>query len=504
MNRQWGSLGLFVALAMVGVGCGDDDVVATDGGHIITLDSGADSGPSDGGADLGPVADGGPSCAVGRACDVARGCNGLLACQDEIAYTQGGAMGEPVYLPDGGTTMYNGLYFQGGYCTNADISNAGSREGAPGACDPNPADTTPGMDGCPACAKCTSIGPDSMGINLVQCYQRCSPAATSNPCRAGYTCDFGNQVCIFGCQTDQECQLYRQDTNMNGVLESDPPAAGGVPPDHLTLDVAGGATCSATTGRCTQPGAAGATSGSTCVLDSECEMDGRCLGEMSYSDFPGGFCTKFGCDVLGCATGGKCLDLGGGTNLCTTPCKINSVAADANTGVGSHDDSCRPGFACFWDGLSTPAVAINGGCFPGNYNAVTTENIGSSCNDPDGPAGDRSSDEQCWSPYGLGRCIFDATVGSCTILGCSMLPTDACGTGNSCVDLGGGTSACLRDCTAATDCSADAGRPTFGCVDLLSTGAKKCWPGCLATADCNTGYVCNGATATSLGECVLM
>lgn len=505
MNRQWSSFGLFVVLALGGVGCGDDDRAPGDAGtrtdgFIIPIDGNVTdtgTGMPDAGRDMGA-----PTCAVGRACDVARGCNpASLACQEELAFTQGGPMDEPVYLPDGGTTSYPGLYFQDGYCTNAVISSAASREGMPGACILNPEDDTPGMDGCPACAKCISLGPDRDGNNIVQCYQRCEPTAATNPCRDGYTCDFGEKVCIFGCQSDQECQLYRADTNMNGEIEREGPM-GGPSPDRLTLDIAGGATCSATTGRCTQPGTAGVSAGVTCERDSQCEQDGRCL-----TQFEGGYCTKFGCDVLGCAGAGKCLDVGGGTNICSQGCKIADDPGDAATGVGGGDDDCRDGYACFWDGTSTPAVAINGGCLPGNYNDVTTENIGASCIDPDGPAGDRSSDEQCWSPYGLGRCIFSEEIATCSILGCSNLPADACGTGNACVSLSAETSICLRTCTAATDCSADMGRAAYGCTDLTPGDmdtTKHCFPGCSTNADCNTGYECNGASATALGACELI
>lgn len=325
------------------------------------------------------------------------------------------------------------------------------------------------------------------------------------PCRVGYTCDFGNQVCLFGCQNDQECQLYREDTNGNGTLESEGPD-GGVSPDRLRLDVAGGATCSTATGRCTQPGTAGAVAGDTCVLDSECEMDGRCLSDLSYTGWTDGYCTKFGCDVLGCAGAGKCLDVGGGTNICTTGCKIASVPSDANTGAGAHDDQCRVGYACFWDGRSTPAVAINGGCLPGNYNAVTVENIGGTCVDPDGPVGPRTSDEQCWSPYGLGRCIFPDALASCSILGCSMLPAGACGTGNACVVLSADTSLCLRGCTTPADCSADMGRIAYGCIDITGAGGtpKYCFPGCMVDADCDAAYRCVGSSATAFGDCVLL
>jgi len=502
MNKQWLSLGLFAVLAMAGVGC-DEDVRSTpDMGRILDIGFGTDTGASDAGDAGLPREDAGAGCTTGRSCDEARGCNGRLACQGEIAFTQGGAMGEPVYLPDGGTTMFGGLYFQDGYCTNAAISDTSSREGTAGACDPTPDVETPGMDNCPACAKCISIGPDQMGNNIVQCYARCAPSATGNPCRDGYTCDFGNQVCTFGCQTDQECQLYRADTNGDGMVTNDTPD-GGVP-DRLMLDTNGGATCSATTGRCTQPGTTGVEAGATCVLDSECEADGRCLSELSFDGWTDGYCTKFGCDVLGCEGDGKCLDVGGGTNICTAGCKIGEPGDEA-TGAGAGDDDCRPGYACVWDNTSTPAAVVNGGCLPGNYNAVATENIGAACNDPDGPTGDLGSDEQCWSPYGLGRCIFADAIATCSILGCAQLPTGACGVGNVCAPVGGTTTACLRSCTTPADCSADMGRAGQGCVDLTGMGgtARVCFPGCQVDADCNAAYRCDGGSAMAFGDCIL-
>lgn len=505
MNRQWRSLGLFVVLAMVGVGCGDDDRPPVDGGMIIMIDSGTDAGVTDAG-DAGSRPDGGsPSCTTGVACD-ARGCNGRLACQEPIMFTQGAGTGsEPIYLPDGGTTSFPGQYFEGGYCTNARIDQPASREGTAGACDPTPDVETPGMDGCPACAKCVSIGPDNMGFNIVQCYARCAPTAMGNPCREGYTCDFGNQVCTFGCQSDQECQLYRADTNGNGTLENDPPD-GGVA-DRLMLDVAGRATCNMTTGRCTQPGTTGVAAGTTCVLDSQCEADGRCLSELSFDGWTDGYCTKFGCDVLGCAGAGKCLDVGGGTNICTAGCKIGDDPGDSATGASAGDDDCRDGYACVWDGVNTAAAPVNGGCLPGNYNPVATENIGAACVDPDGPTGDLGSDAQCWSPYGLGRCIFADALATCSILGCAQLPTGACGAGNTCADFGGTppTSACVRSCTTAADCAADMGRAAYGCIPTsTAAGAPKmCIPGCAVDGDCGGAYRCDGGTATYGGNCVL-
>ncbi len=445
-----------------------------------------DLGVRDAGRDLGV-----PSCAVGRACTTSTACGAGRVCQPEIPFTQGGAGDEAVYLPDGRTTSFAGLYFEGGMCTNAGLGTAASREGSPGACDPTPTDPAPGLDGCPACAKCASLGPDTSGVNLVQCFERCTPSATANPCRAGYTCDFTSDTCAFACQTDQECQLYREDTNGDGRLAA---------PDRLVLDVAGGATCSAVTGRCIQPGVPGVVAGATCVLDSACERDGRCLSDAAFG-WPGGYCTKFGCDVLGCAGAtSTCLDVGGGSNICTRPCRIADDAGDPATGAAAGDDDCRTGYACFWDGATG---SVNGGCLPGNYNAVTVENIGAACADPDG-AGPRSAEDVCWSPYGLGRCVFDAPTAVCTIFGCAQLPATACGVGNECVDVAPG-GVCLRSCTRPTDCSADLGRANHGCVDVSGLGGavKHCFPGCLLDGDCNAAYRCAGATAASFGECVL-
>ena len=472
--------------------CGGAPAETCIAGECRGMDAGApiDLGVRDAGVDAGRDL-GVPSCAVGRACTTSATCGAGRVCQTEVAFTQGGAGDEAVYLPDGRTTSFAGLYFEGGMCTNALLSTAASREGSPGACDPTPTDPTPGLDGCAACAKCVSIGPDASGINLVQCYARCTPSATSNPCRTGYTCDITSDTCSFACQTDQECQLFREDTNGDGRLAA---------PDRLVLDVAGGATCSAVTGRCIQPGAPGVVAGATCTLDSACERDGRCLSDAAFG-WPGGYCTKFGCDVLGCAGAtSTCLDVGGGSNICTRPCRIADDVGDSATGAAAGDDDCRTGYGCFWDGATG---SVNGGCLPGNYNAVTVENIGAACADPDG-AGPRSAEDVCWSPYGLGRCVFDAPTAVCTIFGCAQLPATACGVGNECVDVAPG-GVCLRSCTRPTDCSADLGRANHGCVDVSGLGGavKHCFPGCLLDGDCNAAYRCAGATAASFGECVL-
>jgi hypothetical protein len=285
---------------------------------------------------------------------------------------------------------------------------------------------------------------------------------------------------------------------MNGVLDDEAPD-GGAPPDRLRLDVAGGATCNRMTGRCTHPGRPGARSGDPCTRDSQCFMDGRCLDELRYEAFTGGYCTKLGCNVTGCPAGDKCLNLGGGVFACTKPCIVGNDPGDAMTGRGRFDNECgRAGLACFWDGMSATGA---GGCFPGEYNDVSTNNVGEPCRDPDG-SGPLTSSDQCYSPYGFGRCIFSTEIASCSILNCAILPEGACGAGNVCVPIDATLSICLKGCTSASQC----GVPSYGCVDLDGPGRleRTCFPGCTTNEDCRTGYRCMGATAMRLGECVLM
>jgi hypothetical protein len=458
-----------------GVDAGVADAGERDGG---LLDGGTDAGAHDagfdGGTDAGPL-----GCGIGAACTSP--CGMGLSCQGEASFTQGGT-DDPVYLPDGGTTSYTIRYFAGGLCTNATLADSASRLGSPGACNPRPADPTPGLDGCPACAKCISLGSDGAGGTFVQCFPRCELSGTSNPCRAGYTCDPSSRACLFGCQSDQECQVYRADTDGSG---------GNTTGDRLTLDVAGGASCSPVTGRCTQPGTPGAVAGIRCTLSSECEADGYCVSAYA-NGWPGGYCTKFGCDVLGCAGDATCLDIGAPNTICAQPCAIGDDPGDAAIGATGGDDDCRDGYSCEWDKVS-PLGARVGGCIPGNYNSVTTPNVGTACAD----------NAECWSPYGRGACIFSGTEATCSVLGCANLPDGVCGEGNVCLVIDATTSACVRTCTAPETCAASGGRSSYGCVDL-SPGdpdpTRVCWPECLTAADCNAGFSC---TLTGAGrQCV--
>ena len=111
----------------------------------------------------------------------------------------------------------------------------------------------------------------------------------------------------------------------------------------------------------------------------------------------------------------------------------------------------------------TTSSGTNGGCVPGNYNAVTTNNVGDAC----------GADADCYSPYGYGRCV-SWTGGHCTIVDCAApgIPSGVCGTGNQCVTESG-VSFCLSECTTSTDC-----RSGYTCRDhdSSSTTPRVCYP----------------------------
>lgn len=511
MVRQFGilSVSAFALVAFGCSGCGGHPVTDIDMGHIVLPDGAADA-PRDVGTgadrpDMGPATDGG-GCFVGLPCDPVRGCNGGQQCQGPLGGTAANAITISnctggVGVDAGAAGVLMSPIYVGGECTNAVVSSMQAREGSPGACNPRAASDTPamaGMDGCLACAKCTIL-PFRKTLptdpNIVQCAPRCTPSATtSGGCRApglGYECDtFSNTCQPFGCQTDLECQLYTEDSNGDMMFDT---ATG----DRYCQDGTS-ATCNLTTGRCEHPAHTGARAGSTCLRDSDCEANGRCLTELRQN-FPGGYCTNFGCNVTGMECGDaadKCQDLGGNSFLCLQPCTVNAESAALSMGVGGHGDTCRAGYQCVYDDHSPVAMTNNGGCWLGNYNAVTTNNVGHTCVDGD--------DTTCYSPHGSGRCIFSGINASCSILGCAGYPTSAnvCGTGNNCFVFTDSSSACLHTCTTPADCAAVGGPSTDGCIQLTTADTNKyCWPNCAVDADCQTGHTCVGASMTTAGTC---
>jgi hypothetical protein len=411
-------------------------------------------------------------------------------CQDERS-TAGTAVGA-----DGGTVPVPACpLFRDGYCTNTVLSAATALEGNPGACNPNADPAMPGMDGCVSCARCISLGASSAAAgapNIVMCAQRCTANDTDNDiCRDGYQCAPDTGTCsIPECCSDLDCQTYVNDDSGDGVCDT---SMG----DTTHIDPMGG-TCDTATGRCRRAGTATAHAGDHCTLDSQCEADGRCLDECQFDAFPGGYCTKNFCNIAGrsCATGDKCFDGGNDFWLCLKPCTVAAEDPTLVLGAGGHGDTCDPGYNCAYDNMGAVGAAGNGGCLPGNYNAITTNNVGHAC----------TMETECYSPHGAGACIFQSPSSACAILGCAGYPDteNICGTGNSCFAMfGDGSSVCLHDCTTPADCAAAGAPADHACIQLTTADTQKhCWPACMTDADCQTGLTCMGATTTTAGNCM--
>ncbi|NOY94451.1 MAG: hypothetical protein GXP55_25015, partial [Deltaproteobacteria bacterium] len=389
---------------------------STDTSPPPPADGGMDtSTPGDSGMDTGP----GPSCrGVGGACDPTRGCStgGCLAQRDT---TIGGPTDPIDNGPDGGISFPSTVW-AGGYCS----PNFDGTRFMP-SCDVNNADDPI----CGDCATCVNGGgTPPTGI----CLASCTASITDNgTCRDGYDCNLSVEACFPGCGSDDECKTTRQNTNgIDGIQtpsdctgDATRPAAmqkcGGdaMNFDHLVYDAASTATCDPETFRCNNPGTAGAQGGDTCTNDSMCEANGRCLDESSFSDWVGGSCVKFRCDLAGneCAGDAVCQDRRIGVFLCLAGCTVGDGATAADKAAWlTNRGGCREGYACTWNGVGGAGTANNGACVPGNFNDVTTNNIGAAC----------TENTDCWSPFGQGLCLKPADDGTgfrggyCTMLDC--------------------------------------------------------------------------------------
>ena len=485
---------------VIGIDSGRRDsggIVLVDGGRdagVIRLDAGRDAGRRDAGFDAGR--DSGPPLGVcrdlGMACDPTLGCM-LGECEDRLgaASTIGGSSDPILGHPGGASATVMTDFLPNNYCTTEPYNLVGS-----GGCDPDDPTT------CGGCETCLSFGSDDAGNEYSMCMLTCTPSLTTNPCpEADQECSLGSKVCLGGCDSDDQCALYRDDTNGNGTIDPYDPVSN-PSGDNWRYDTTGSWTCNTTTRRCEHTPPAGANAGDACTRDSQCELYGRCVtAPETDGEWPGGYCIKFGCDVPGnsCASGGVCDDNLFGAPTCLAPCR---VAAPTTTGdIFSNARDCRTGYACYWDGISG-AVAGNGRCIPGEYNSIRTPNIGADCSGTSG-TGD---DSLCYSPYGLGRCLdFGLGAPSCAVFDCGApgVSSTVCGSGATCASVtASSTTLCLETCTGASTCATG-----YGCWDTTSFGidtggVRVCYPGCMLSTDCRTGESCVGASGTTPGQCL--
>jgi len=462
---------LVVFVATLGVlgaaaGCGDDG--GPSGGDDDDDDVTLDAGTEDAGPDDEEDAGGGPaSCVVGTACATADDCAGLgddrtRTCipetPGEIGLTIDPVRGldEPIEVTD----------WVGGYCTS---------EGRPGVgCESN-ADCGVDADGV-ACGECVAAF-DVTGNPITRCLDRCDPQARDNSsCRDGYECDWITGRCLPGCSDDLQCQIYREDTNGNGIIDPFNPIVNREG-DQLVLDPnAEGAVCNTDTFRCDVPGNPAATAGEPCDRDSQCLENGTCLAEIETDgEFPGGYCTRFGCEdpARTCDDDDEiCMAKDLGVDACLARCTVGAEADNPllRLGVDGRALDCRRNYRCAWDGVSDD----QGGCLPGNYNAIPEEsaNLGETCGALD-PAPIGLEDGNCWSPFGAGVCIGRTFR--------AMDPSNP-------VARSAWTACALRDCFApgiAETCTAQEG----ACIELANTGRGEpsnslCLPTCEEPADC--------------------
>jgi len=479
ISRLW----LLLWISAIGA-CGDDSpgTVSELGGSGGRSGSG---GSSSGRAGSGGAEAGGAQ--LGAACTKDTDCGSGFVCDMEITGQQP--------LPGAPGGQLNLSVFPGGSCTPRRLAGYNPEAGS---CDPL---EPRGAQGCGKDGVCSVIQQvEASGSVAVACRKACEPSATESGCdREGYTCDFAARECTEGCRSDPECRVM--------VLDSDSDGEG----DAIAYDTNSAATCDLELGRCTHPAGTQAN-GQSCTRDDDCSDNGLCLSPfdaLGAQRFPGGMCTRRGCDYAGleCDTGSVCepvrpwLGESATEPLCLQRCKVGAEPADQRLGASGHGQGCRSGYRCHYNGGPGADAGV---CVGGNYNDVKTNNIGAACKE----------DRDCYSPFGLGFCLRYAlsstqtSPGICTVLDCAApgLPDDLCGPGNECVATGvsGDQTLCSHNCKAASECPSG-----FACTDddAVAGTPKMCFPLCRTNADCRSGEQCRlmgtASGASSAGLCVL-
>jgi len=334
------------------------------------------------------------------------------------------------------------------------------------------------------------------------CRAHCTPSETSSGCpREGYTCDPDTLTCMEACVDDQQCQITIRDVNGDGF------------PDFVDRGADFPAYCDTVTGRCRTRGRPGASIGDRCADDHECPDDAVCLFAEPASD---GVCALPGCrsGAVTCPPGTVCdvRNVPAFTqSACLPGCTVGAEDGTGDvTGARAGHPQCGEGWSCSWNGTAEAAGPGSGSCVPGEYNSVSRPNVGQPCD----------TDDQCWSPFGYGECLFSnggSFTGSCTVRHCAtflgeggdevdgLLPgveiTDPIcdpARGEECVALGSRLASpqtyCLQRCEDASECA-----DGYACPEILS-GRYFCWPVCFVDSDCSAGSRCVSGGGVACGS----
>ncbi len=270
-------------------------------------------------------------------------------------------------------------------------------------------------------------------------------------CKGSRVCRGGE--CVFPDAVDGGVPDGGEPDGGDGGPDGGSPDAGHVDPDGGYMDPDGGSPDAGhgdpdggymdpDGGRPPGPGEVGAA----CQRARDCTHPGAvCIRQL-----PGGYCAIPGCPG-GCPEGAECVD-GDAGPLCLDGC--------------STDAECRSAYMCRYD--LGPGV-----CLP-RQGGGTTE-VGGPCQRPSDCAG-----EPAW-------CVLDWPDGYCITFDCRVR---GCAEGSTCYDLGGGDSACFKDCMTPDDC----GRPEYTCLVFDPTRPGACLPRCDLADICEPGQTCDPAT----------
>jgi len=422
--------------------------------------------------------------------------------------------------------------------------------------DPQPAtpanDCAAGDEGC-ACVEDACPGGANLVCDTGRCRKTCELGAEGCACRVdgcGVTSDGESLACSGGVCVVPECLpggagCACADGQCGPGLECTDDICQSPDCTPGTLGClcvggtvcAGGATCSANSGRCEE--GAGCTPGNR---GCDCLAGGACVGALVCS---GGVCDAAECapGLEGCAClDGACGQTSGGQPLvCTAGVCERSACPSGRTGC-----ACRGGSDCDDDGVScVNGYCVPGQCIPGDLNCQCLGggcNVGLTCQnntvcvDNTGQEGgacraNGSCDRNTRCEQSANRCVY-CDLGT---IACQCRDDDTCSPGLQC--LGGlcigdeavhnrrpptnptcytpcaddlvsaeGTRVCsaeglMEGCTAGQECVRGSCVPLgqepaecfedSGCPDFQHCIQGACYGECESNAECTAGMVCD-------------